>query len=111
LVWMEAAARQDSLFGVPRLDFCAWARSWLSYAAVRGRVEALYPIGADDSTTLVSARTVVDGLIQRRTGYPEVYRLRADIIDLLPKDVRKSGDDAIALSDRIQYAVMTDQVP
>ena len=113
LIWIEIAARQDRLFGIPRLDFCAWVRAWVGYTGVRSRIEALHALSDQDRDTLIAARGIVDGLIQRRSPYPEVYRLRADIIDLLPKDVRQpdDSDDATALSDRIRYAIMTGQVP
>jgi hypothetical protein len=98
LIWTEAVARPESkLVGVDRLSFCAWTRAWVAMAGVRARREAQYPLSDIDVATLTKAREIVTGVIDRKIGFPEAFRLRADIIGLLPH--QSDEDKALRVAD------------
>jgi len=111
LVWTEAAARQDQLFGVARQDFCAWARAWIVFTGLRARTEAIRPLGDEGRKSLSLSRDILDGLAARKDPYPEVFRLRAEVLELLPADLRRPGDAETAIADRLRYAAMVTGKP
>jgi hypothetical protein len=110
LIWTEAVASPASkLGGIDRLTFCAWARAWVAMAGIRARREAQYSLTDADVAVLSRARDTVGGIIDRKVGFPEAYRLRADIISLLPHP--SDADKALRVADLLAAEGRTGEAP
>ncbi|QSQ20911.1 hypothetical protein JY651_37670 [Pyxidicoccus parkwayensis] len=106
LIWAQAAGKQQNLSRVPRTEFCGWADGWSNYVTLRNKSATLGGLEAADLDALKKLRTFLDRLVASAASYPEVYRLRADLIDLLPTDQKTEEDLALAQNDRTKYALL-----
>jgi hypothetical protein len=105
IVWAEAANAEPEFAKIPRDAFVAWALTWWDYRQIRVRAALGEKLSEEDKKRWTQARRLVDSLTGQATKYPEIWRLRADIIEAsISVDVVSDQDRAIAREDRIQYA-------
>jgi hypothetical protein len=81
---------------IPRDVFVNWALVWWDYRLLRGRDALGQEWGEEDKKRWKQSRTLADRLVPKANAYPEIWRLRADIIDVIPK---KLQDDKAFRSD------------
>jgi hypothetical protein len=103
IIWTQAAAADREFRKIPRDAFVTWTIAWWDYRKLRDRERLGSPWQPDDIKVLAQARILADRLVEHATTYPEIWRLRADIIELTPKANRGDVDDAIAAEDRRKY--------
>lgn len=105
LIWAQVAGTQKNLSKVPRSEFCNWAEAWTSYEALLNKSTSMEGLESGDQETLKKLRAFLDRMAGS-TSFPEVYRLRADVIDLLPLNQKTEADIAQAQNDRTKYALL-----
>jgi hypothetical protein len=100
VVWAEAAIK-GNFARVNRQDFCAWSNAWSRYFDIRSRVESGFETTAEEKAALREIKNQAAVLIAKKVDFPEMYRLRADAIDLI-KDA--TGDEKrMAIADLTIY--------
>jgi hypothetical protein len=104
IVWVQAANAEPEFAKIPRETFVAWALTWWDYRLIRERESIGDPLSEEDKKRWTQARHLVDKLIGQAEKYPEIWRLRADIIDA-GGDLANEHDKEIAVQDRDQYAI------
>jgi hypothetical protein len=82
VVWSEAAIK-GNFARVNRADFCVWADGWSHYFDIRSRNESGFEMSADVKAFLRQIKEQATVLIARKIDFPEMWRLRADVIDLI----------------------------
>ena len=98
LLWVEASSRRKSkLILVSRDDFCTWAYHWSNFFDIRERHEKGFPLTEKSSEILIEILKYADNEIAKNTSYPEIYLLRANVIDI--KYDTSDQEDAQAISD------------
>lgn len=90
------------------LDFCDWARAWSEFVGLRDKAARLDGLEAGDVDRVKQLRTFLTRVIDRGAPYPEIRRLRTDLVDLLPADQKTDNDLAQAQRDRVSYAIKMD---
>lgn len=104
IVWAQAAAADKNFHKISRETFVAWALAWWDYRTIRDRNDAGHATTDDDRTRWKQARTLIDKLAPQAETYPEIWRLRADIIELAPGGKPSTEDLDLARQDRQKYA-------
>lgn len=104
IIWAQIARGSAPEAKMGRSGFCQWVEALHDYAAL---VVKQTETGIDTvaQEKILQRRTQLAGLIA--SGFPGVYRLRADLTDLLPPAGRR---DLLvqAQKDRLDYALLTD---
>jgi Trypsin-like peptidase domain len=107
LSWARAASLDTHIAAYPRAQFCDFGAA-LNELYVLGE-KASSPSGLDAKETALvrkhasQLRTHYDA----DTVFPELYRLRADLLDLLPEGERKQAELVEAQEDRLRYAMLS----
>lgn len=104
LVWSQAAEADEKFRETERETFVAWIIAWWDYRTIRDRREAELTIGDDDRARWRRAQLLATKLIPKAEKYPEIWRLRADIIDLNLEGKSTPEELAIAKQDRDRFA-------
>jgi hypothetical protein len=106
IVWAQAANAEPEFAKIPRETFVAWALTWWDYRLIRERESIGDPLSEEDKKRWTQARRLVDKLIGQAEKYPEIWRLRADVIDAgISGGLANEHDKEIAVGDRDQYAI------
>src|SRR5262245_53423475 len=84
VIWAQAAATQRDLADAGSSDFCDWAEAWVEFVSLRDKASRIESLTSADIERVKQLQVYLTGLLQRPLPYPEVYRLRADLIELLP---------------------------
>ncbi|WP_426733219.1 trypsin-like serine peptidase [Myxococcus faecalis] len=106
LIWAQLAGGDEALSKVPRAEFCAWAEAWKHYVDLRERSATLTGLSPESLESVKKTRAFLDRQVAGSTPHAEVYRLRADLLDLLPSDQKNQTDLAQAQTDRLKYAIL-----
>lgn len=99
LVWSHAVGSSgNEIIKLDHASFCTFANNWSSFVDIRSLVEAGEQLTDSHITLLRSIVSAMTSLIDRNLNYSELYRLRANAIDLLPdaEDILR----ALAITDR-----------
>lgn len=107
LSWARGAAQSKELAGIPRDQFCGFSSA----------LNVLYSLGEKAHVTGGLAKDEI-ALIRRKTDVlasyksvapqlPDIYRLRADLFDLLPDSSRRQNDLVEAQEDRLSYTLLS----
>lgn len=105
IVWSQAAQADKNFQNISRDTFVDWALAWWNYRTVRDRVATGAELGDDDKARWKQARKLIDRVIGKAQNYPEIWYLRAEIIEKNPTEKPSEKDLLLAKNDRIQYAV------
>jgi|GEM_PF-5145603 len=111
LIWAQVASSEEDLATVSRAEFCGWAEGWTTYIELRDKSATLSGLGADGMETMKKLRAFLNRMVDGSATFPEVYRLRADVIELLPPEQKTEQDLAQAQSDRTKYTLMKTRTP
>jgi hypothetical protein len=113
-VWTQTAKNDPRFREIPREVFVAWALAWRDYRTLRSRNALAQDWMPADVTTWKQALALTGKLVPKAGTYPEIWRLRADIIEAAPLSAFDGKDDAqkdaqkaalkIAEDDRKKYA-------
>lgn len=102
VIWSEAATAKGTMFArIDRQDFCTWASGWSRYFDIRSRVEGGFPLTQEQKEVLKQIRDQASALIKKKIEFPEIFRLRADVIDLTSD--ASEEDKKVAVSDLTTY--------
>ena len=107
LIWREAALHQSELRAVGREEFCQWADIWLEYRMLKAKLVRQGGLTDEQVKKNAQLRERLTVRIDAGVAFPLYYRLRANLIDLLPaKEREKLALFNQAQSDLIRYAVL-----
>lgn len=107
LIWAQAAEPGSNFAAVERQSFCDWAEAWALSQDLQAKSQRVFGLSAEDQKRIEDLRAFLGTLITHGGPYPEVYRLRADLVDLMPQEKRTTQDLEAQQSDRLQYAAFT----
>lgn len=101
IAWAQVALKSPAIADMGRTRFCQWAEALGIYSALKARPSAT---AAQD---IAGRRDDLKRMAAAGVRFPDIYRLRADLTDLLPPA------DRLALlveaqNDRLTYALLTD---
>ena len=108
--WARAASQDKNFAAFSRGQFCDFVSALGDLYALEAAASSATGLD-DDQTKLVRARAVA-----LRSHYgasavlPNLYRLRADLLDLLPEDKRRTGELVEAQEDRLRYAMLSPEL-
>ncbi|MBY5706986.1 trypsin-like peptidase domain-containing protein [Rhizobium leguminosarum] len=102
VIWSEAATAEGTMFArIDRQDFCTWASGWSRYFDIRSWVEGGFPLTQEQKEVLKQIRDQAAALVRKTIEFPEIFRLRADVIDLMSD--ASEEDKKLAVSDLTTY--------
>lgn len=105
IAWGRASARDEQIASIPREQFCDFAlclHKLYSISALRLNRKSLSDETVDE-IRLLAAR--IERHYESKRLFAELYRLRADILDLIPEDTRLPIEYLDAQEDRIRYTI------
>jgi hypothetical protein len=107
LSWARAASLDTKVAAYPRAQFCDFSAALGDLYGLAEKASSPSGIDAKEAA-LVRKRA---GQLRAHYGseavFPELYRLRADLLDLLPEGERKPGELVEAQEDRLRYAMLS----
>lgn len=110
IAWGQASAADEQFAAYSRGQFCDFGMALAEFYA---RSTSTSSGAAADSTNALVLRTHAAQLKSHYGApalFPEIYRLRADLLELLPESARQISDLAEAQDDRLSYAMLSDQL-
>lgn len=108
LTWARSAKGNKDLEHVSARSFADWAYAWMIYADMQEKIEGGGTLGDTDRATAQALYTAVSTALQQDDRYPELLRLRADLVSLFPEDKRTPAIVALEQQDRIEYRIRKD---
>jgi len=107
LSWARGAAQSEALASIPRDQFCGFS-SALNVLYSLGEKAHVPKALKDDDIALIRRKTdILSSYKSIAPKLPDIYRLRADLFDLLPDDNRRQSDLVEAQEDRLSYALLS----
>lgn len=106
LAWARAASFSKEMAALSQGQFCDFATALGDLYGLGEKASSPSGLGAEE-TALVRKRVA-----QLRSYYgskavlPELYRLRADLLDLIPEKARVQGELVEAQEDRVRFAML-----
>jgi hypothetical protein len=104
MVWAEAAADDATFAKIPREAFVGWALTWWDLRQIQARKALGEPPADEDKKRWSQVRRLVDRIIDQAPRYPEIWRLRADIIAAAYDGLATDKDKDLAKDDLQRYA-------
>ncbi|WP_342380345.1 hypothetical protein NVS55_12230 [Myxococcus stipitatus] len=111
LIWAQGVESAEEMTKVSLAEFCGWAEGWTTYVELRDKSATFSGLDADSLETMKKLRAFLNRMVDGSATFPEIYRLRADVIELLPPEQKTEQDLAQAQLDRTKYALMKTQPP
>ncbi|SFV08090.1 Trypsin-like peptidase domain-containing protein [Methylobacterium sp. 174MFSha1.1] len=107
LSWARAVGVDSKFAAIPRQQFCDFSTALNDLFALRDKSSTVS--GLDKEQTALVRRRAMQLKNHYGAGsiYPELYRLRADLLELLPEDARTNGELVDVQEDRVQYAMLS----
>ncbi|NUB07253.1 hypothetical protein FW320_13835 [Azospirillum sp. Vi22] len=106
IAWPQLASRSDGVSDLGRTGFCRWAEALAVHASMSVQAAGGVAVDTNGQEQVTRAITRLTGLIASGATYPELYRLRADLVDLLPAE-KAMPLQVQAQDDRLRYAIAT----
>jgi hypothetical protein len=109
IVWLHAADADAAFAKIPRDVFVAWVLAWWDCRYLQGQKALKQTPSEDDKKKWKQARRLIETIIEKAATYPEIWKVRADIIDAAPDGTMADANEAkkeqeLAKSDRKSYA-------
>ncbi|MDP3747196.1 MAG: trypsin-like peptidase domain-containing protein [Phenylobacterium sp.] len=106
IAFAQIADRSPRIADLGRPRFCQWVDVLSGFSAFSTK-QTETGIVDDDAPGILNLRRQLNGLFTMGDRFPDVYRLRADLTDLLPAKDRRPLL-AESQNDRLTYAMLTD---
>ena len=101
IAWAQIAVKSSVVANMGRPYFCQWAGVLGDYSSLAARQANAAP------TAIADLRAQLNRMAAAGVRFPDIYRLRADLTDLLPAEARLPLL-VEAQNDRLTYALLTD---
>jgi hypothetical protein len=105
--WARAASQNHHVAVYPRAQFCDFGAALNDYFSLGEKASSSAGL---DETAVKSIRARCAQLrahYRAEQVFPEIFRLRADLLDLLPETQRKLNDLVDSQEDRLRYAMLS----
>ena len=106
LSWANAASRDPNIAAYPRTQFCDFGAALGDLYALGEKASSASGLEAKDSVLVRKRADQLRAHYDESPVFPELYRLRADLLDLLPETERKQEDLIEVQEDRLRYAML-----
>lgn len=91
----------------PRAQFCDFMAALGDLYALEEMASSVDGLGDPQTNTVRRHAAVLRSHYADKTVLPDIYRLRADLLDLLPEEKRVPGELVDAQEDRLRYAMLS----
>lgn len=105
--WARAAGERAGLELYPRAQFSDFAVALGDLYALSQKASTPTGIGSTEAAVVRARASQLRTHYGSSQVYPELYRLRADLLDLLPESDRKVPDLVELQEDRLRYAMLS----
>jgi hypothetical protein len=110
IVYAQAAPGTD-LQQHPPGEFADWLGLWLKVREVLDRAAPPAKADFDTGKPLQVALGEISGRLAVGADYPELFRLRAELLEVRAKVLGEPGDLAAAIADRLRYSDLLPPAP
>jgi len=107
LLWARAASIKDALANVPRAQFCDFSKALGNLYSLSDKASTAEGLPAADSAAVRKRVAELRSHYGSRNLLPDIYRLRADLLDLLPEQLRTTNELVEAQEDRLRFAMLS----
>lgn len=107
LAWARAAGLDSSGALYSRAQFCDFGAALGDLYALREKASSPSGLDIKDSALVRKRASQLRAHYGADAIFPEIYRLRADLLDLLPEGARKQEELVEAQEDRTRYAMLS----
>lgn len=88
LIWLDAAQQAENIAAIGRQEFCDWTRQWSRYLNLSRKLDRTGSLPEVDIEQVKGARQSLTQAINNGASFPKFWSLRADFVELLPKETR-----------------------
>src|SRR5262245_8483156 len=107
LSWAQAAILDPNVAAYPRAQFCDFGAALSDLYALGEKASSPSGLDAKEAALVRKRAEQLRAHYDSGTVFPGLYRLRADLIDLLPEGERKQADLIEMQEDRLRYAMLS----
>ncbi|HLG54369.1 MAG TPA: trypsin-like peptidase domain-containing protein [Vicinamibacterales bacterium] len=105
--WARAASEEATVASFSRAQFCDFAAALGDLYALGAKASRAGGLSADEAGVVRARAAELRSHYGSDGIFAEIYRLRADLLDLLPEGVRTQGELVDAQEDRLRYAMLS----
>ncbi len=105
--WATAAHRDAKVAAWPRAQFCEWSGGLGDYFAYSAKASTAKGLDEEETARLRLRAARLRTHYADPAVFAELYRLRADLLDLLPEKARTQPELVEAQEDRLRYAMLS----
>jgi hypothetical protein len=109
LSWARAASVERKFVAISRSQFCDFANALNDLYALRDKASTPTGLGTTDTELVRKHAAQLKLHYGSDSVYPDVYRLRADLLELLPEAARSTGELVDGQEDRVRYAMLSEE--
>lgn len=107
ILYGRASAAEPRISAFSRAQICDFATGLNDLYALGATASQPAGLTADESAIVRMRARQLRGHYGSGAVFPELYRLRADLLDLLPEQGRTQGELVDAQEDRLRYAMLS----
>jgi len=107
LSWARAARLDDKVAEYPRVQFCDFCSSLNDRYALAEKASGSPGLDANDVNLIRKRARQLRSHYEAAAVFPELYRIRADLLDLVPEKDRTSAELVESQDDRLSYAMLS----
>lgn len=108
IVWADAIKVSEEFDQVDSEEFCSWSVVWTRFVSIRRAAHTADGLSDTDIAEMKKLRDSASRAIDRGAKYPEMYRLRAEVTDLLNIAAPAEQDLVAAQRDWLRYSTQVD---
>jgi hypothetical protein len=105
--WVRAASLDSKVAAYPRTQFCDFGAALSELYALSEKASTPSGLSAQESERVRKYASRLRAHYSSDSVFPELYRLRADLLDLLPEGERTQAELVEAQDDRLRYAMLS----
>jgi hypothetical protein len=108
--WARAASGNAKFATYPRSQFCDFVAALGSLYALEEKASSSTGLSTEETAQVQRRAALLRSRYSDNAVFPDLYRLRADLLDLLPEKSRTLDDLAEAQEDRVRYAMLSREI-
>jgi hypothetical protein len=110
LSWANAASRDEQVARWSRAQFCDWSGALSDFMALASKANSADGLDEPDTKNVRWRAAQLRSHYGDPHVFAELYRLRADLLDLLPEASKSVAELVDAQEDRLSYAMLSDSL-
>ncbi|TPI62528.1 trypsin-like peptidase domain-containing protein [Mesorhizobium sp. B3-1-3] len=108
--WIQAASGNAKFASISRAQMCDFAAALDQLYSLEGKASTAAGLDPNQTDRVRRLAAALRNYYDAGVIFPDIYRLRADLLDLLPETGRSMNELVEAQEDRVRYAMLAPEL-